>query len=109
MSFRVRTKNRVIFNPADKSISFLPDPNPDSSHDADIPWYYWFLCPLARGITELVVKLISDGVASALDQLASQALTIARNPPQSIQWEGTSALNVTTAGVNDSFYMMGQL
>jgi hypothetical protein len=109
MTFTIRTKNKAVFNLADKTISFLPDPSPDSSHDANIPWYYWFLGFIAALITELVVKLISDGIASALDDLARQALSIAKTPPQSIQWTDTTALDVNSAGVNDSFYMMGQI
>lgn len=109
MKFAIRTKNKAAFNSADKTISFLPDHNPDSSHNANIPWYYWFLGPIAVAITELVVKIISDNVASALDKLAREALSIAKTPPQSIRWRDTTALDVNSAGINDSFYMMGQI
>jgi hypothetical protein len=98
-----------VFKPADKSITFLPDPNPQSRHSADIPWYFWFLGPLAVLITELVVKLISDSIASQLDTLARDALSIARNPPQSVQWTGAHPFNVQTAGVNGAFFMMGAI
>jgi hypothetical protein len=109
MKFTVRTKNKATFNSAAKTISFLPDPNPESSHNANVPWYYWFLGPIAVLITELVVKIISNNLASALDKLAREALSIAKTPPQSIQWRDTTALDVSSAGVNDAFYMMGQI
>jgi len=109
MTFGISTRNRSSFNPAFKSISFLPDPNPQSRHSADIPWYFWFLGPLAVLITELVVKLISDSIASQLDALARDALSIARNPPQSVQWTGAHLLDTATAGVNGAFFMMGNV
>ena len=107
MTFGIRTRNRSSFNAASKSIVFLPDPNPQSHHSADIPWYFWFLGPIAVLITELVVKLIADSIASQLDSLARDALSIARNPPQSVQWTGAHPLDVKTAGVNGAFFMMG--
>jgi hypothetical protein len=109
MTFGITTHNRASFNADRKSIAFLPDPNPQSRHSADIPWYFWFLGPIAVLITELVVKLIADSIASQLDSLARDALSIAKNPPQSVQWTGAHLLDVKTAGVNGAFFMMGAL
>jgi hypothetical protein len=109
MNFAVRTDNRVFFNPLTKGIGFQPDPHPVSNHEAHIPWYWWFLGPIARGIMEIVVNAIADGVASSLTRDAGEKITIARHPPLSIKWAETSALDVQDAGVNFGFYMRGQL
>jgi len=109
MTYQIRTRNRATFDPVNKTVSFQPDPNPESGHSASIPWYFWFLGPIAVLITELVVKLISDSIAKSLDQLARDALSIARNPPTSIQWTGARPIDVRTAGVNGDFFMMGDV
>lgn len=109
MTFSIRTRNKAVYNPDDKKISFLPDTSPESTHHADIPFYFWFLGPIGELITELVVTLISDSIAASLAQLAGQALSIAQNPPQSIQWTDTMPLSVTSAGINESLFMMGQV
>ncbi|WP_213803464.1 TULIP family P47-like protein [Granulicella sp. dw_53] len=108
MTFGIKARNRSRFDASSKTITFLSDPNPESWHSADIPWYYWFLGPIAVLITELVVKLIADSIASQLDSLAREALSITKNPPQSVHWTGTQILDVKVAGVNGAFFMMGQ-
>ncbi|MGY2049229.1 TULIP family P47-like protein [Methylobacterium sp. JK268] len=109
MTFRLKARNRSRFDAATQTLAFEPDPNPQSQHSADIPWYFWFLGPIAVLITELVVKLIADSVAAQLGTLARDALSITKNPPQSVQWTGTRPLDVKAAGVNGAFYMMGSV
>ena len=100
MNFSVCTDNRVFFNPQTKGIGFQPDPNPVTNHEAHIP---------SRGIMEVVVNAIANGIASSLTRDAGEKITIVRNPPLSIKWAETSALDVQDAGVNRSFYMRGAL
>lgn len=109
MTYKIRTHNKAQFYPIDKAIAFLPDPKPQSSHHADIPWYYWFLGLLVKPIVDAVVEAIADGIAESLDNFAGQALSLAKNPPHSIQWTDTEPLDVTVAGVDGSFYMMGHV
>ena len=109
MTFIVRPDNKVVYNPNTKTIGFQPDPNPSSSTSVDIPWYWWFLGPIARGIMEIIVRVIADGISNSLTKDVGDQITITKNPPLSIQWTETSALDVQNAGVEFAFFMQGSL
>jgi Clostridium P-47 protein len=108
MTYSVGSRPTMTFNEGAQSIHFVADPNPTSSHDADIPWYYWFLGPVAEGITQLVVKLISDGIAGTLtSDLGENALPSAASQP--VQWTGLRPVHVRSAVLNGSLVMQGSL
>jgi hypothetical protein len=109
MKYQIHTDNAVYFNPLTKGIGFQPDPKPRNSYDVHIPWYWWFLGLIVRGIMEIIVIAISDGIASKLTRNAGEKISLAKNPPSSIQWTETSALNVENASINMNFYMQGSL
>jgi hypothetical protein len=109
MKFWINTKNPAVYEPARKTIAFLPDRDPDSRHEADIPWYLSFLGLLVKPIVEIVVKLVADGIAKSLTRQAGEKISLTRNPPTSIQWVETRALNVQSAAVDKGFFMQGTL
>lgn len=108
MKFWVNTRNQAVFN-ADKTLSFRPDPDPESRHEAHVPWWWWFGGLLVKAIVDLVVKLIARGIAEQLTRDAGDRIAITRNPPTSIQWAETTALDVQFAAVSSGFYMQGQM
>lgn len=108
MSFHVNTWNQAVFDTKTGLLTFKPDPSPISSSNASIPWYFYFLGILVTGITEIVVRTISSSIASQLNDLLRYALSITKNPPQVVQWQGTDGFDVQIAGLNDSLFMMGQ-
>lgn len=109
MKFWINTKNPAVYNAESKAIAFLPDRNPDSRHEADIPWYLSFLGLLVKPIVELVVKLVADEIAKSLTRQAGEKISLTRNPPTSIHWVETRTLNVQAAAVHQGFFMQGTL
>ena len=108
MSFYMLVRNATTFDPGSKTLVIHGDPNPISSHSADIPWWFWFLGPLVPLITEIVVKFISNDIAGKLNGLVQSALSITKSPPKLVEWAGNPAFKISTAGLNDALYMMGQ-
>jgi len=109
MSFYVNSRNQAVFDPNTKELSFLPDPNPISDSNADIPWYFYFLGPLVIAITAICVQIISKDIAGKLSDLLKRALSITKNPPRVVNWTGTEGFTVTTAGLEEALYMMGHV
>jgi hypothetical protein len=109
MTFSVRTDNKVVFNRSTKTIAFQPDPNPSSSHSVDIPWYLYFLGLIVVAVIQILVKVISDDIANSLTRDIGEKISIIRNPPTSIQWTETRALDVQNADIKFAFYMQGNL
>lgn len=109
MKYWVDTDNQATFDPVSKGIGFLPDPDPSSRDESDIPWYFFFLGPIVILIVELVVKIIKDGIAGTLSHEIGEKVSLTKNPPTSIQWTDTSKLDVQFAAVNKGFYMEGNL
>jgi Clostridium P-47 protein len=109
LKFWVDPRNDSIYDSSTKTIDFIPDSNPSSRTDVDIPWYWWFLGPLVRGITELIVQAIASSIASSLTLDIGKFMTIAKNPPTSVQWNGTESIDVRAASLNVGFYMQGML
>jgi hypothetical protein len=108
MTFHVNSWNQANFDPATRQLTFLPDPKPVSSSNADIPWYFYFLGILVTAITEICVRTIASSIAGQLNDLLRSALSITQNPPEVVKWQGSEAFNVQVAGLNQSLYMMGR-
>lgn len=107
MTFEVEPSNTVVYDATTRSLVFEDDPSPRSTHDADIPWYWWFGGPLVRLIVEVVVQAIASGLAGSLTQAAGSLLSPARNPPTSIMWTATRDLQVAAARLDEDFVMQG--
>lgn len=109
MYYWIDTANPAVYDRNNKTIAFLPDNNPSSRHESDIPWYFWFLGLLVKPIVDFIVSLIARGIAGSLSKDVGEKISITKNPPTSIQWSETQALNVQNAVVNEGFYMQGAL
>jgi hypothetical protein len=107
MTFWVNPSNKITYDAATKSLSFLADGNAPNGHDADIPWYWWFLGPVVRLIVEIVVRTIAQSLAGSLTTKVGAMVSPAKNPPTSIQWRDTANLNVGAAEVAGDFIMWG--
>jgi hypothetical protein len=106
MDWWITTQNPAQFSPASQSISFAADPNPQSGHTADIPWWFWLGGPLAEAITQVVVKEISDSLAGHLTgQLGSQGL--GSLAAQSVHWQGAPSFLVTSARLDGALIVNG--
>lgn len=106
MTFSLNIKNTMSFDPKTQNVRFNPDPSPHADHDADIPWYYWFLTPIGEAITQIVVAAISDSIANSLKSDIS--INVEGIPTQSVHWTGAGQdMQVTQAGLNTCFYMQG--
>jgi hypothetical protein len=109
MTYFVNPRNQATYDARNKTLSFRPDPNPVSGHEADIPWYWWFAGLVVKPVVDAIVTLIASRIAEAITQDAGQRISFTRNPPTSIRWSGTGSLDVQEATVSGGFYMRGNL
>lgn len=106
MTFTLDIKNTMSFDPNTQNVRFNPDPSPHGEHDADIPWYFWFLTPIGEAVTQIVVAAISDSIADSLK--SDLSINVEGIPTQSVHWTGAGQdMKVTQAGLNACFYMQG--
>lgn len=108
MTFSMTVVNAARFDVATKTLTFAPDPSPDISHKADVPWYLAFLSPIAYAIAEICVKVISNDIAGKVSDLTRSALAVVRDPPQIVEWAGDDGFAVQQAGLDSALYMMGR-
>ena len=81
-------------------------PSPHDEHDADIPWYFWFLTPIGEAVTQIVVAAISDSIADSLK--SDLSINVEGIPTQSVHWTGAGQdMKITLAGLNTCFNMQG--
>jgi len=104
MTFSVSCSNGFSFNPATQTISFQPDPNPQSDHSADIPWYFKWLAFAVGAIAEAVVALIANSLAESLDSSISGAATLAVND-MSINWTGVHGFAATSGKLDGALVL----
>jgi len=108
MTWSVASRNRVTFDAARQMIAFAGDPNPTQHHSANIPSVLSWLSPIVGLITDAVVAVIADDLASDLtNRLAQQGFTTA--PGQSVHWIGMRPFTATSAGVNQAYFVRGIL
>jgi len=108
MTFTLDENNASSYNAATQKFQFSPDPNPRSKHSSSIPWYDWFMGPLPDIIVAAVVPYIAGDITSQLNAQMNK-FTIASMSPQSVHWNGMKKIKVTNAGLNDVFFMVGQV
>ena len=60
-------------------------------------------------ITEICVSVISKDIAGKLNDLLRNAQLIIRDPPKVVEWRETNDFTVTSAGLNESLFIIGQL
>jgi hypothetical protein len=106
MSWWITSQYRMGFDPAGPSIFFSGDPNPQSGHTADIPWWFWIGGVLVEEITEIVVQEIADSLAGELNgHLGTQGLGALAAQP--VHWQGAPDFRVTGARLNDALMING--
>jgi len=106
MTFTLDIKNTMSFDHGTQTVRLNPDPSPHGEHDADIPWYFWFLTPIGEAVTQIVVAAISDSIAQSLK--SDLSINVEGIPTQSVHWTGAGQeMKVTQAGLNACFYMQG--
>ena len=78
-------------------IGFQQDPNPQSSHNADIPWYDDLLGPIPDILMAIVVPIIANGIAGNLQsQMANLPLADLATP--AIKWSNLPGIQVQAGG-----------
>jgi hypothetical protein len=110
LHFSARTTCAVQFDKGEQSFLFRPDPHPDITSSADIPWYDYGL--LLLGIPGIIIAGIEVSVLQGFEA-ALRSGGIRMSPTQggiySLRWGGMRAFQIAEAGFADSFYMRGHL
>ncbi|HEX5493226.1 MAG TPA: TULIP family P47-like protein [Mycobacteriales bacterium] len=108
MTFAVQSRNETSVDTATGTMTFRRDANPTTHHEASIPWYDWFLGPIPDLVMAIVVPIVADSIADGLNAHASAA-PIENIGDLSIHWTGFEKFHATAAGLNDSFYLKGDV
>lgn len=108
MTYWVTSQPRMVFDPATAFISFIADPHPTSGHEVDIPWWFYLGGPIVRDITELVVTIITNGIATELaGELGSDKLVGWVTTP--VRWPGIREIAVTNAVLDGCLSITGSV
>jgi hypothetical protein len=93
--------------PAAGRIGFQRDPSPQTSHSWSIPWYDWFMGPIADAIMAIVVAILSKDLADSVSAKVG-AVAVFQQIPQFVAWSGLDALAVTGASFDDALCLRGR-
>lgn len=107
MNYTVAAKNPAEFEPSDGSLSFGPDPNPEETHHAKIPWWFFLAGPIVLLITELVVSIISKDIANDITNENKERLAWRKHPPESILVGNDGKLAVSDIAVSGALIVRG--
>lgn len=107
MTYMISASNAACY--ADGALYFAPDPSPKETHEADIPWYWFFGGLIVIAVVEIVVKVLSDDIAAQIGNDNAERLAFGKYPPSSILWGGSHVIAVTSVGVNDAMFVRGNV
>ena len=106
MDFWVTSQYPMQYQAATAKISFGGDPHANSGHSASIPWWFWAGGLLVEAITQIVVSVITDSLASDLSsRIGSVGLAALAGQP--VTWQGMSQFEVTGARLDGSLMISG--
>jgi hypothetical protein len=89
-SFSGHSQSTLQFDPGSKSLQFLSDPNPQFTHEVSPSWIDDI--PLVN----LIVEAFGNGIAEGIQE-ESPFCSLAREPPQSVAWNGVTGCDVKEA------------
>ncbi|MEW9529423.1 TULIP family P47-like protein [Microbispora sp. NPDC049125] len=107
MTFWATARSRMVFHRDRAAISFVPDGKVDSGYQADIPVWFILGGPLAEGITQLVVSVISEDLAGRLGSGAGPA-GLGRWASRPVRWGAARAMTVEHAALDGCFHISGR-
>lgn len=96
LHFGVQTRSPLSFDAARQTIGFARDPSPEKQKDVSIPWYDWFLGPVADAILAIVVNVIADDLGDKIDNGIASSNALA-GIPSAIVWTAVQAPRLTSA------------
>ena len=105
MTFRVESRPTLNSKVNNMQLQFTADPKPISSHEASIPWYWWFTGLLVKTIVNIVVLEICTSLSNKLiNNINNQSInTIAMG----INWFGSSSTTMKSVRVNGACTIQG--
>jgi len=105
MTFSVESRPTLNSQVRNMQLQFTADPKPISSHDASIPWYWWFAGLLVKTIVNIVVLEICSSLSNKLiNNINNQSInTIAMG----INWFGKTSPVMSSVQVNDACTLKG--
>lgn len=112
LDFYVSTANVLKYDKASKTFSFDKDDHPTTKTSKHIPWYDDVLIalsgPLGLAIFETVEAIVPNEIGSSLNS-GDGSGRLPDQPSISVRWTGLEAVQVTSAGLSDAFYMRADL
>ena len=111
MTFSITSTSACSFDAGNGALSLAKDPNPQVSHDSQIPWWAYLIgigSWLVLAILAIVVKVIANGIADGLTA-AFKGMSFANAGPQSVRWAGMKAFTIAGGELNGGFRLWGKV
>src|SRR6185312_16163834 len=94
LHYAVQARCPLYFDSARQSVGFSPDPAPEKRKDVSIPWYDWFLGPVADAIMAIVVNVIADDLGNKINNSVAAAGSV-QDLPSVVAWSGLRTPTLT--------------
>lgn len=107
LRFAVQTRAPLSFDAARQAVGFLRDPAPVVHKDVSIPWYDWFLGPVADAILAAVVNIIADDLSRRIDGGIAATSSLS-DLPSVVAWTGLAAPRLTSARLENALVLTGR-
>lgn len=104
LHFGVQTRSPLTFDATHQTIGFAKDPSPEKHKDVSIPWYDWFLGPVADAILAIVVNVIADDLGDKINNGITSSSALA-GIPSAIVWTSVQAPRITEAILQSALVM----
>jgi len=105
MTFSVESRPTLNSQVKNMQLQFTADPKPISSHDASIPWYWWFAGLLVKTIVNIVVLEICTSLSNKLiNNINDQSINTIT---MGINWFGKTSPVMSSVQVNDACTLKG--
>ena len=106
MDWWVTSQYPMVYSAAAQKITFAGDPNSRSGHSAHIPWYFFAGGLLVEAITQAVVAVITESLASSLSSRLG-SVGLAGLAGQTVAWQGMRQFTVSTARLDGALCLDG--
>ncbi|KQR18755.1 TULIP family P47-like protein [Deinococcus sp. Leaf326] len=107
MSFSFQASPSLSFSGATQTLTFLPDPNPISSHHADVPWWWFAGGLIVEAVVQAVVAVISSDLGDDLTSLLNtQSISGVQT---NVNWSDATHQTVLGVALDNSFSTLATL
>lgn len=105
ISVSLKTENKFQYDSNNNAITFLPDPNPNTSSSKYIPWYDYLGGIVALPIILAITSSIEDSVSKITKSYGERMAVMFSSAV--VDWSNVSHANVNECGLEQSLFIRG--